>query len=102
MLEGLRALANTLDKILMGSNVTRQGGSKDLTGLADDSMDIGEENENCSRKDIMDKQIKCSVSLSNNLLLGTVKTHSMDIFHQTGHSPTQAVHGCNAWRGLDR
>ena len=65
-MEGLRALANTLDKILMGNNVTRQGvSSRNIGGDSDDSMDIGEENENCSRKDIMDKQIKCSVRFQN-------------------------------------
>ena len=64
-MEGLRALANTLDKILMGNNVTRQGVRSRNFGDSEDSMDIGEENENCSRKDIMDKQIKCSVSFQN-------------------------------------
>ena len=69
MMEGLKALANTLDRILMGQNITRPRLSLD----GDEVMEAGDEDgwgvetENCSRKDVIHKQAKCAVS--SNIIL---------------------------------
>ena len=63
VMEGLKALANTLDRILMGQNITRPRLSLD----GDEVMEAGDEDgwgvetENCSRKDVIHKQAKCAV-----------------------------------------
>ena len=66
VMEGLKALANTLDRILMGQNITRPRLSLD----GDEVMEAGDEDgwgvetENCSRKDVIHKQAKCAVRQS--------------------------------------